>query len=67
MDSSVWQRGRIWQLACSIEPDEDRVLHWWYNEALVALDGLKPCELLDRGWGDQLEAYLSAICAEALE
>ena len=67
MNSSDWQCDRIWQLACAIEPDQDRVLDWWHNEALVALGGLKPCELLDKGWGDRLEAYLSAICADALE
>lgn len=66
MDCSGWQCDRIWQLACAIEPDHGRVLEWWQHESLVALGGLKPCELLERGLGDQLEAYLSAICADAL-
>lgn len=67
MNPSELQSNRIWQLACAIEPDEDRVREWWHNEALVALGGLKPCELLDRGLGDRLEAYLVAIYAEASE
>lgn len=61
------QSNRIWQLACAIEPDEDRVREWWHNEALVALGGLKPCELLDRGLGDRLEAYLAAIYVDVSE
>lgn len=63
----LWQGNRIWQLACTLEPDPDRVLDWWYNETLVTLDGLTPCELLEQGRGDELEAYLTAICADALE
>ena len=65
MNPSELQSNRIWQLACAIEPDQERVRDWWHNEALVALGGLKPCELLDRGLGDRLEAYLQAIFADA--
>lgn len=52
---------RVWALACQIEPDPERVLEWWYNEALVALDGLTPEEAIEMGLGRELEAYLSRI------
>jgi hypothetical protein len=56
--------GRVWALACQIEPDTERVLHWWYNEALMIFDGLTPEEAIEMGYGSELERYLSRILIE---
>lgn len=52
---------RVWALACQIEPDPERVLAWWYNDALTALHGLTAHEAIEMGLGRELEAYLSRI------
>lgn len=52
---------RVWALACQIEPDTERVVEWWYNDALTALHGLTAHEAIEMGLGRELEAYLSRI------
>lgn len=53
--------GILLELAHRVEPDANRVAHWWNGTGIAEFGNQTPDQLVRAGWGDALERFLRSI------